>query len=72
MLSRLKNRSSSVARFKVPRSGLTFSLDNLEKSAEFVMPDLIRHPEDIELTGFRSTPAGRFKGISDFLRNHQP
>ena len=31
-------------------------LDNPVKSAEFVMPDLIRHPESIEVTGFRPTP----------------
>jgi len=30
--------------------------DNLAKSLEIVMPDLIRHPERIEFTGFRLSP----------------
>ncbi|WP_419657828.1 hypothetical protein [Desulfosarcina variabilis] len=30
--------------------------DELVKSSGFVMPDLIRHPEHIEKTGFRPTP----------------
>jgi hypothetical protein len=28
----------------------------LVKSPEFVMPDLIRHPEHTEITGFRLSP----------------
>ncbi|XPS87478.1 uncharacterized protein Dvar_54960 [Desulfosarcina variabilis str. Montpellier] len=32
------------------------SVDELVKSAWLVMPDLIRHPEHIEKTGFRPTP----------------
>jgi hypothetical protein len=28
----------------------------LVKSPEFVMPDLIRHPEHTEMTGFRPSP----------------
>ena len=35
------------------------------------MPDLIRHPEVIEFTGFRLSPEWRFQKIFDFLRNHQ-
>ena len=31
-------------------------LDGLAKSPKFVMPDLIRHPEHIEITGFRPSP----------------
>jgi hypothetical protein len=31
-------------------------LDGLVKSLEIVMPDLIRHPERIEITGFRLSP----------------
>ena len=30
-----------------------FNFDNLVKNLEIVMPDLIRHPERIEFTGFR-------------------
>jgi hypothetical protein len=30
--------------------------DKLVKSLEIVMPDLIRHPERIEFTGFRLSP----------------
>jgi len=30
--------------------------DNLVKSPKTVMPDLIRHPEVIEFTGFRLSP----------------
>ncbi|MCD6296677.1 MAG: hypothetical protein J7M30_05940 [Deltaproteobacteria bacterium] len=29
---------------------------NIVKSLEIVMPDLIRHPERIEFTGFRLSP----------------
>jgi hypothetical protein len=32
------------------------NFDNLVKSLEIVMPDLIRHPERIEFTGFRLSP----------------
>ena len=35
------------------------------------MPDLIRHPEVIEFTGFRLSPEWRQKQIPDFLRSHQ-
>jgi len=31
-------------------------VDNLVKSPKTVMPDLIRHPEVIEFTGFRLSP----------------
>jgi hypothetical protein len=31
-------------------------LDAFVKSPEIVMPDLIRHPEHIEFTGFRLSP----------------
>jgi len=34
------------------------------------MPDLIRHPEHIENTGFRPLPEWRQIGIFDFLRDH--
>ncbi|MDI6687229.1 MAG: hypothetical protein QME06_03310 [Desulfobacterales bacterium] len=32
------------------------NFDGLVKSLEIVMPDLIRHPERIEFTGFRLSP----------------
>jgi hypothetical protein len=32
------------------------NIDGLVKSPEFVMPDLIRHPEHTEITGFRPSP----------------
>jgi len=32
------------------------NIDNPVKSLEIVMPDLIRHPERIEITGFRLSP----------------
>ena len=32
------------------------NVDNLVKSPKTVMPDLIRHPEVIEFTGFRLSP----------------
>jgi len=35
-------------------SGIKF--DGVVKSPKLVMPDLIRHPEHIENTGFRPTP----------------
>jgi hypothetical protein len=31
-------------------------INELVKSLEIVMPDLIRHPERIEFTGFRLSP----------------
>jgi len=31
-------------------------IDGFAKSPRIVMPDLIRHPEHIELTGFRLSP----------------
>jgi len=51
---------------------LTLNLDELVKSPEIVMPDLIRHPELIEFTGFRLSPEGRKRELFDFLRNYQP
>jgi len=30
--------------------------DDFVKSPKFVMPDLIRHPESTEITGFRLSP----------------
>jgi len=42
------------------KSALTFferdKFDGLVKSPKTVMPDLIRHPEVIEFTGFRLSP----------------
>jgi len=35
---------------------LPINSDNLVKSPKTVMPDLIRHPEVIEFTGFRLSP----------------
>ena len=35
---------------------LAAKIDNLVKSPKTVMPDLIRHPEVIEFTGFRLSP----------------
>jgi len=32
------------------------NIDELVKSLEIVMPDLIRHPERIKITGFRLSP----------------
>jgi hypothetical protein len=34
----------------------TQPIDGLVKSRKNVMPDLIRHPEHIEITGFRLSP----------------
>jgi hypothetical protein len=34
----------------------SFNPDELAKSLETVMPDLIRHPELFEFAGFRPTP----------------
>jgi hypothetical protein len=44
-----------MAAEKSSSSGRT-KIDNFVKSPEFVMPDLIRHPEGIEFTGFRPSP----------------
>jgi hypothetical protein len=35
---------------------LTASVNSFVKSPQIVMPDLIRHPEAIEITGFRLSP----------------
>ena len=35
---------------------IAYNFDNLVKSPKTVMPDLIRHPEVIEFTGFRLSP----------------
>jgi len=35
---------------------IPLNLDELIKSSKTVMPDLIRHPEVIEFTGFRLSP----------------
>jgi hypothetical protein len=32
------------------------NIDGIAKSPKFVMPDLIRHPENVEITGFRPSP----------------
>jgi len=32
------------------------NVDGLVKSNETVMPDLIRHPEALDITGFRLSP----------------
>jgi hypothetical protein len=34
----------------------TRNIDELVKSPQIVMPDLIRHPEQVEITGFRLSP----------------
>jgi hypothetical protein len=34
----------------------TVKFDGIVKSPTTVMPDLIRHPEDTEITGFRLSP----------------
>jgi len=34
----------------------TIKIDSFVKSPVIVMPDLIRHPEHIDLTGFRLSP----------------
>jgi hypothetical protein len=36
--------------------GAQSNFDGLVKSPKTVMPDLIRHPELIEITGFRLSP----------------
>jgi len=41
---------------RVTLNFLTPNVDELVKSLEIVMPDLIRHPERIEFTGFRLPP----------------
>jgi len=35
---------------------IPFKIDALVKSLKIVMPDLIRHPERIDFTGFRLSP----------------
>ena len=50
---------------------LKIDIDNLVKTSKTVMPDLIRHPEVIEFTGFRLSPEWRFQEILDFLRSRQ-
>jgi len=35
---------------------LSLNFDELAKNAALVMPDLIRHPELIEMPGFRPAP----------------
>jgi len=47
------------------------NFDNLAKSLEIVMPDLIRHPERIKFTGLRPSPQLRKMEFFDFLRVHQ-
>jgi hypothetical protein len=37
------------------KSGFS-DVDGLVKSTKLVMPDVIRHPESIEITGFRPAP----------------
>jgi len=32
------------------------NIDEFVKSAQFVMPDWVRYPEHIEITGFRLSP----------------
>jgi len=46
--------------------------DGLVKSNETVMPDLIRHPEPLEITGFRLSPndeKGHFLTFYEFVKN---
>ncbi|MGD9289933.1 MAG: hypothetical protein PVG74_20105, partial [Desulfobacterales bacterium] len=38
------------------------------KNSEFVMPDLIRHPEFYEFNGFRPSPQRRYNEILIILR----
>jgi hypothetical protein len=45
-----------VAPFIGPPFPLKYKADKLVKSPKTVMPDLIRHPERIEITGFRLSP----------------
>ena len=40
--------------------------DDSVKKSEFVMPDLIRHPEYIEMTGFRLPPERQNMHILSF------
>ena len=53
------------------RIGVRFNVDSFVKSPKTVMPDLIRHPEVIEFTGFRLSPEWRQKRIPNFLRDRQ-
>jgi len=41
---------------ELSRFYIYITLDEFVKSSEIVMPDLIRHPEHIEFTGFRLSP----------------
>ena len=50
---RLVLRQVKCLKFKMPKVP---KVDNLVKSPKTVMPDLIRHPEVIEFTGFRLSP----------------
>ena len=43
---------SNYHRYYIPFN----KIDKLVKSPKTVMPDLIRHPEAIEFTGFRLSP----------------
>jgi hypothetical protein len=36
--------------------GTTPKFDGFVKSPQIVMPDLIRHPERVDITGFRLSP----------------
>jgi hypothetical protein len=38
------------------RYGCIFNLDGFAKSPQIVMPDLIWHPERVDITGFRLSP----------------
>ena len=47
-------------------------IDDFVKSIKTVMPDLIRHPEDTEITGFRPQSMPGFKwGWNDALEGFQ-
>jgi hypothetical protein len=41
---------------RLPGYFITPKVDGFVKSLRIVMPDLIRHPEAIEFTGFRLSP----------------
>jgi len=47
------------------------NLDETVQSPNSVMPDLIRHPEASEKTGFRVKPGMTNLDVFDFLRKHQ-
>jgi hypothetical protein len=46
------HNTQNTNNIKIPNS----NDDGLAKSNKFVMPDLIRHPEHIEITGFPPSP----------------